>query len=185
MWRGPQIPAIECHGLTGMLQMNPPFMSKTSALHEHHACLYFVSSLTARLRRKTSVCDVLCRVPNPPQCVCCVFTLYRIVFWRTRESYRMEFRFTHKNGDFGAISVKRREAVPRRSLKWRVTSDRCSYYTGWLFVSSSKLIWYSMIIVLLFWFRFTDSWRAKEIKMSSTLIYLTLKKTFTWLVLYY
>ena len=107
MWRGPQIPAIECHGLTGMLQMNPPFMSKTSALHEHHACLYFVSSLTARLRRKTSVCDVLCRVPNPPQCVCCVFTLYRIVFWRARESYRMEFRFTHKNGDFGAISVKR------------------------------------------------------------------------------
>ena len=122
---------------------------------------------------------------TPPQCVCCVFTLYRIVFWRARESYRMEFRFTHKNGDFGAISVKRREAVPRRSLEWRVTSDRCSYYTGWLFVSSSKLIWYKMIIVLLFWFRFTDSWRAKEIKMSSTLIYLTLKKTFTWLVLYY
>ena len=121
VWRGPQIPAIECHGLTGMLQMNPPFMSKTSALHEHHASLYFVSSLTARLRRKTSVCDVLCRVPNPPQCVCCVFTLYRIVFWRARESYRMGFQFTHKNGDFGAISVKRREAVPRRSLKWRVT----------------------------------------------------------------
>ena len=28
---------------------------------------------------------------------------------------------SHKSGDFGAISVKRREAVPRRSLKWRVT----------------------------------------------------------------
>ena len=39
-------------------------------------------------------------------------------------------------------------------------SDRCSHYTGWLFVSSPKLIWYSMIIALLFWFRFTDSWRA-------------------------
>ena len=67
MWKGPQIPAIECDGFTGMLQMNPPFMSKTSALHEHHACLYFASSFTARLRRKTSVCDVLCRAPNPPQ----------------------------------------------------------------------------------------------------------------------
>ena len=28
-----------------------------------------------------------------------------------------ENQFTHKNGYFGAISVKRREAVPRRSLK--------------------------------------------------------------------
>ena len=65
-WKGPQIPAIECDGCTGMLQMNPPFMSKTSALHEHHACLYFASSFTARLRRKTSVCDVLCRAPNLP-----------------------------------------------------------------------------------------------------------------------
>ena len=67
VWRGPQIPGIECDAFTGMLQMNPPFMSKTSALHEHHACLYFASSFTARLRRKTSVCDVLCRAPNPPQ----------------------------------------------------------------------------------------------------------------------
>ena len=60
MWAGPQIATIECDGFTGMMQMNPPFMSKTSALHEHHACLYFASSFTARLRRKTSVCDVLC-----------------------------------------------------------------------------------------------------------------------------
>ena len=107
----------------------------------------------------------------------CVHTIYRIVFSRARESYRMGYQFTHKNGDFGAISVQRREAVPRRSLKWRVTYRiRCSNYTGWLFVSSPKLIWYSMIIALLFWFRFTDSWCAKEIKTSSTLIYLTLKK---------
>ena len=48
-------------------------------------------------------------------------------------------------------------------------SDRCSQCTGWLFVSSQKVIRYCVNIALLFWFRVTDSWCAKEIKTSSTL----------------
>ena len=37
-------------------------------------------------------------------------------------SYRIRPRFTHKNGDFGAISaMERRCAAPRRSHKWSVT----------------------------------------------------------------
>ena len=73
------------------------------------------------------------------------------------------------------LITKGNEAVPISKVESHI-SDICSHYTGWLFVSSPKLIWYSMIIALLFWFRFTDSWRAKEIKTSSTLIYCTSKK---------
>ena len=61
------------------------------------------------------------RLHCPLQTTWSVFTLYRIVFSRARESYRMGYQFTNKNGDFGAISVQRREAVPRRTLKWKVT----------------------------------------------------------------
>ena len=50
-------------------------------------------------------------------------------------------------------------------------------------MSSRKVIRYSVNVAILFWFRFTDSWRAKEIKASSTLIYFTLKKTSNWCVL--
>ena len=39
----------------------------------------------------------------------------------TRKPYPIGFLFTHKNGDFGAISVKRSEAAPRQSRKWRAT----------------------------------------------------------------
>ena len=36
--------------------------------------------------------------------------------------YRMGLLFTHKNGDFGAISVSERSyAAPRRSGKWSAT----------------------------------------------------------------
>ena len=61
--------------------------------------------------------------------------------------------------------------MPRRCLKWRVT-----YRID--VVSSPKVIRYSVNIALLFWFwfRFTDFWRAKEIKTSPTLIYSTSKK---------
>ena len=59
--------------------------------------------------------------------------------------------------------TKGNEAVPISKVESHI-SDRCSHYTEGLFVSSPKLIWYSMIIALLFWFRFNDSWRAKEIK---------------------
>ena len=37
-----------CSQMLLMRQMNRPFMSKTSALHEHHAYLYFASSSAAR-----------------------------------------------------------------------------------------------------------------------------------------
>ena len=37
------------------------FMSKTNALHVHHASYYISLTFTARLRRETSQCDVLWR----------------------------------------------------------------------------------------------------------------------------
>ena len=91
---------------------------------------------------------------------------------------RHENQFTHKNGDFGAISVKPREAVPHRSLRWRVT-----YRID--VVSSPKVIRYSVNVALLFWFQFTDFWRANEIKTSPTLIYSTSKKGCNDCVLHY
>ena len=36
-------------------------MSKTTAVHEHHAFQYISLTVTARLRRATSKCDVLWR----------------------------------------------------------------------------------------------------------------------------
>ena len=49
-----------------------------------------------------------------------MFTLYWIAFAPARKSYWIGLRFTHKNGDFGAISVKERGcAAPCQSLKWR------------------------------------------------------------------
>ena len=68
--------------------------------------------------------------------------------------------------------------MPRRSLKWRVT-----YRID--VVSSPKVIRYSVNIALLFWFQFTDSWRANEIKTSSTLIDSTSKKGSNECLLHY
>ena len=49
-----------------------------------------------------------------------MLTLYWIPFAPARKSYWIGLRFTHKNGDFGAISVTERGcAAPRQSLKWR------------------------------------------------------------------
>ena len=80
---------------------------------------------------------------------------------------------TVKNGK--RLITKGNEAVAISKVESNIT-DRCSHYTEGLFVSSRKVIWYGVNIALLFWFRFTDSWRAKEIKTSSTLIYCTSKK---------
>ena len=52
-----------------------------------------------------------------------MFTLYRIAFVPARKPYRIGFQFTHKNGDFGAISVTE-QSCPESHI-----SDRCSYYT--------------------------------------------------------
>ena len=46
-----------------------------------------------------------------------VFTLYQIDFAQTQKPYRIGILFTHKNNDFGAISVTEQTA-PRPSLKW-------------------------------------------------------------------
>ena len=51
-----------------------------------------------------------------------MLTLYRIrtAFASAQKAPCIELLFTHKNGDFGAISA-RSEATPRRSRKWRAT----------------------------------------------------------------
>ena len=46
-----------------------------------------------------------------------------------RKLYWIGLLFTHKNSDFGAISVKRSEAVPSRSLKRRVTYNGIGVHT--------------------------------------------------------
>ena len=59
-----------------------------------------------------------------------LFTRYRIAFAQARKSYRIGLLFTHKNGDFGAISD--RAKLRRTSLISKVESqisDRCSFYT--------------------------------------------------------
>ena len=45
-----------------------------------------------------------------------MFRLYRIAFGPTRKSFRIGLLFTHKNGNFGAISV-----TERRFRTWSVT----------------------------------------------------------------
>ena len=49
-----------------------------------------------------------------------MFALYRIVFAPAWKPYLRGLLFTHKNGDFGAISVTVR-SCPALSLNWRVT----------------------------------------------------------------
>ena len=59
-----------------------------------------------------------------------LFKRYRIAFAPARKSYRITgLLFTHKKGDFGAISVTERScAAPISKLESHI-SDRCSYYT--------------------------------------------------------
>ena len=56
--------------------------------------------------------------------------------------------FTHKNGDFGAISVTERScAAPISNVERRHISDRCSYsFTGKHFERARKAIRYSLNI---------------------------------------
>ena len=65
-----------------------------------------------------------------------MFTLYRINFAPARKSnenhtgYDFFDLFTHKNGDFGAISVTERSCASPIFKVERYISDRCTYYTG-------------------------------------------------------
>ena len=57
-----------------------------------------------------------------------MITLYRTAFASVRTSYPMGLLFTHKNGEFGAISVtERNSAAPISKVKSHI-SDRCSCY---------------------------------------------------------
>ena len=57
------------------------------------------------------------------------FTLYRVAFTPAQKQYRIGLLFTHKKGDFGAISVmERRCAAPISKVESHI-SDRCSHYT--------------------------------------------------------
>ena len=67
-----------------------------------------------------------------------MFTLYRITFVPARRPYRIGLRFTHKNGDFRTISVTERNCSAPISKVESDISDRCLYYTGYLFVSARK-----------------------------------------------
>ena len=45
---------------------------------------------------------------------------------------------THKNGDFGEISITKRSCAAPVSKVESHISDRCSHYTGEFFVSTTK-----------------------------------------------
>ena len=62
--------------------------------------------------------------------VCGEATLYRVVFAPARKPYRITgLLFTHKNGDFSAISVTGRSCASPFSKPKSHISDRCSHYT--------------------------------------------------------
>ena len=56
---------------------------------------------------------------------------------QVRKPYRIGLLFTHKNGDFGAISVTAKVESH--------ISDRGSYYAGQLLVSARKAVRYSVL----------------------------------------
>ena len=60
--------------------------------------------------------------------------------------YRIWLLFTHKNGDFGAISVTDGSCATPISKVESHISDRCSYYTGELLVSAQQSIRYNVKI---------------------------------------
>ena len=67
-----------------------------------------------------------------------MFTLYQILTAPALKPYRIGLLFTHEDGLFCTISVTERSCAPLISNVESHMSDRCSYYTGYLFVSSRK-----------------------------------------------
>ena len=67
-----------------------------------------------------------------------MFTLYRIVFAPARKPYRIGLLFTYENGDFGTISVTERSHTAPISKVVSHILNRCSCYTGQLFVVPRK-----------------------------------------------
>ena len=76
----------------------------------------------AKTSRSTHKCVVLL--------IKAVFTPYRRAFARARKPSRIELLFTHKNDDFGAISITERSCASPSSKVESHISDRCLYYTG-------------------------------------------------------
>ena len=71
------------------------------------------------------------QLPSVAKCQV-MFTLYRVAFALAKNcSYRIGLMFTHKNGDFGAISVAGRSYEAPISKVESDISDRCSYYTAY------------------------------------------------------
>ena len=70
-------------------------------------------------------------------------TLNLIAFASARKPYRIWLLISPKDDDFGEISVSVTEQSCVASIfkKDRHKTDRCSYYTGQLFVSAGKGIW--------------------------------------------
>ena len=59
-----------------------------------------------------------------------MFIPYWIAFAPALKPYRIGFLFTHRNGDFGAISVTERSCSATISKAESHISGRCSYNTG-------------------------------------------------------
>ena len=71
------------------------------------------------------------QLPSVAKCQV-MFTLYQVAFALAKNwPYRIGLMFTHKNGDFGAISVAGRSYEAPISKVESDISDRCSYYTGY------------------------------------------------------
>ena len=73
-----------------------------------------------------------------------LFTLYRMSFAPVRKPYQKGLLFIHKDGDFCAISVTERNCAATVTKVESHISDRCSYYTGYLFVSYSSYYEHSL-----------------------------------------
>ena len=67
-----------------------------------------------------------------------MFTLNRIAFAPARKPYRIGLLFTYENGDFGTISVTERSYAAPISKVVSHILNRCSCYTGQLFVVPRK-----------------------------------------------
>ena len=70
-------------------------------------------------------------------------TLYQVAFTPAQKQYRIGLQFTHKNGDFGAISVMERSWVAPITKVESHISDRCSYYTEKLLLLARSTTRYS------------------------------------------
>ena len=70
-----------------------------------------------------------------------MFTLYRIALASAPKPYRIGLIFTRvKNGNLGKISVTERSCTAPVLKVGSHMLDKCSYYTGGLFVSAAKAI---------------------------------------------